>query len=116
METDEISIYAKSDHHYLGLIGEFVRTSRIVQNKTQENLAKHAGVNRSTVVQLEKGKPVSLISLIQLLRALNRLDVLNEMEVKPVISPLKYAAMQIKIRKRVSKKAGQNLKAEEKEW
>ena len=110
MEEDNISMYSKSDNFYLGTIGEFVRSNRIAQDKTQEALAQDAGINRSTVVKLEKGKSINLLSLIQILRVLKRLDILSEMEIKPQVSPLKYAAMQIKSRQRASGNVGKGLR------
>lgn len=104
MEKSDISIYAKSDQHYLVLIGEFIRSNRIQQGKTQEELSVAAGVNRSTLIQIEKGNPVNLLSLIQILRALKKLDVLNQMELRPQISPLKLAALEEKQTLRVRRK------------
>jgi triacylglycerol esterase/lipase EstA (alpha/beta hydrolase family) len=54
---------------------------------------------------LEKGEPVNLLSLIQVLRSLKRLDVLALMESKTEISPLKLADLEQKQRQRASKKA-----------
>lgn len=104
MEKFNIDTYSRSDAQYIKTIGEFIRNSRLEQNKTQEQLATEAGVNRTTLSQLEKGKGVNLVSLIQLLRALKRLDVLGEMEIKPnVISPMQLAALEQEKRYRVRK-------------
>lgn len=101
MNKSDINRYALSDAHYLELVGDFVRNTRMEQQKTQAALAEAAGVNRTTLVNLEKGKSVNLLSLVQVLRALKRLDVLQHMEIKPAVSPLQIAALEQKERQRV---------------
>ena len=100
MEKDNINIYSKSDLHYIDLIGEFVKASRLAQNKTQQPLSDQAGINRTTLVQLEKGNSVNLLSLIQVLRALKKLHIFREMEVKPQLSPMQLAEIEQKYRQR----------------
>jgi len=56
-------------------------------------LAKTAGLNRWTVSQLENGESITLSSLIQVLRALDSLYVLNTFEFKEEISLLAYAKL-----------------------
>lgn len=102
MEFSDINIYSKSDLYYTELIGEFVRSSRLSQNKTQQQLADEAGINRTTLVQMEKGKPVNLMSLIQVLRILKKLHIFSELEVKPQLSPLMLAEIEHKYRQRAS--------------
>ena len=101
MNKDDIEIYAKSDAYFLGLIGNFAKNARIEQDITQQQLAESAGVNRATIVNLEQGKSVNLISLIQILRSLKKLGFLQELEVKPQMSPLQMAALEQKQRQRV---------------
>lgn len=96
MEKINIKKYAKSDLYYLETIGAFVKNIRMSQNITQDNLAINAGINRTTLSQMEQGRPVNLLSLIQVLRALKQLHVLQEMEVKTQLSPLKLAAIEQK--------------------
>ena len=102
MEKSDILLNSKSDLQYIHQIGEFIQHSRLIQNLTQGDLAEKAGLNRSTVVQIENGMPITLVSLIQLLRALNKLEVFNAMVVQQQISPLQMAKMEVKKRKRVS--------------
>jgi len=52
-----------------------------------------AGLNRWTVSQLENGESITLSSLIQVLRALDSLYVLNTFEFKEEISLLAYAKL-----------------------
>ena len=74
-------------------IGYFIKQTRINQNKTQAELAESAGLNRWTISQIENGEPVSLTSLIQLLRALDALYVLETFKIQDDISPLAYAKL-----------------------
>jgi transcriptional regulator with XRE-family HTH domain len=80
-------------------IGYFIKNTRVKQNKTQAQLAKEAGLNRWTVSQIENGEPVTLTSLIQLLRALDCLSVLEKFKVQEEISPLAYARLKKKQQK-----------------
>ncbi|MFN5546581.1 MAG: helix-turn-helix transcriptional regulator, partial [Bacteroidota bacterium] len=59
-----------SDPAMLERLGEFVKQTRLQQNKTQQQVATAAGINRSTMVQIEKGAGGTLLSFIQILRAL----------------------------------------------
>jgi len=104
MEKTDIDIYSKSDLYYLTLIGGYIRVNRLNQNKTQQELAEAAGVNRTTLVQLEKGKPVNLLSLIQVLRSLKKLQIFQDLELKPQLSPLRLAEIEQKQRQRAGRK------------
>ena len=95
---------AKSDIAIVETIGAFIKHHRLEQNKSQEQLAKDAGINRSTVVDFEKGKTSKVITFIQLLRALNLLHIVEQFEIKQEISPIQLAKMELAKRKRASKK------------
>jgi len=105
MEKVSITDAANSDRNIIEQIGGFIKDTRLSQNKTQQDLATAAGINRTTLSQLEKGESVNLLSLIQVLRSLKRLDVLKLMESKLEISPLKLAELEQKQRQRASKKS-----------
>ena len=49
-------------------IGKRLKTHRINKRFTQKQLAEKAGVSLFTIVQIEKGKPVSISMLIPVLR------------------------------------------------
>jgi len=85
-------------------IGTFINRTRLEQNKTQAQLAKEAGINRWTLSQIENGEPITLISLIQILRALDKLNALSTFEYKTTVSPIAMAKMEKKQRQRASKK------------
>ena len=83
--------HALSDPAILQTLGEYVHHNRLEQNKTQHEIAMAAGVNRSTLVQVEKGKGGTLLSLIQIIRALGKLDIFESFEAVEQFSPLQLA-------------------------
>jgi len=102
-ENNNILLYSSSDNAFVSILGAFIRYHRLGQNKTQNQLASDAGVNRSTLIEFEKGKRANLITFIQLLRALNLLHVLNAFRIEQQISPLLLAEMEMAKRKRASR-------------
>lgn len=103
MENTSIDWAQMSDGAIAKQIGRYIRHERLQQNKTQAQLAETAGLNRWTIGQIENGESITLMSLIQILRALNRLHTLNTFEVSDEISPLEYA--KLKKQERVRNKA-----------
>lgn len=93
---------SRSDKSIVGLIGDYVKHQRLIQNKTQATIAEIAGINRWTLSKVENGDPISLTSLIQILRALNLLEVLNIFKIESQISPLKLAKLEKQKRQRAS--------------
>ena len=91
-----------SDKALLEQIGQFVQSHRLNQNKSQDQVAKTAGISRSTLSLLERGEKVRIDSLIQVLRVLDLLYVMDIFNVKEQISPLEYAKLQKKQRKQAS--------------
>jgi transcriptional regulator with XRE-family HTH domain len=85
-------------------IGAFIKHHRMEQNKTQDVLAKAAGISRSTLSLLERGETVTLATLIQVLRVLDKLYVLDVFSIQHDISPLMLAKMEKEKRKRASGK------------
>jgi transcriptional regulator with XRE-family HTH domain len=95
---------AMSDQALAEFIGQFIRSKRMEQNITQAQLAKDAGISRSTLVLLEKGETASLGTLLQVLRMLNQLHVLASFEITQVVSPMLLAKEEMKKRQRVRTK------------
>ncbi len=91
------------DLAFLEMIGYFIKHKRLEQNKSQAELAKEAGISRSTLNEFEKGSRSNTLTLIQILRALDKLSILNVFKEEQHISPLKLAEMEISKRKRASK-------------
>jgi transcriptional regulator with XRE-family HTH domain len=105
-----------SDRALAQFIGEFIRHHRMEQNKTQDQLSAAAGISRSTLSLLERGEAVTLATLIQVLRVLDQLSVLNAFEVKQTISPLALAKQQRQKRQRARSKTGKEENKEGVNW
>lgn len=95
---------AMSDRAIISAIGAYIKHQRLEQNKTQAQVAKEAGVNRWTLGQIENGESITLATLIQILRALDLLHLLSVFTVKEEISPIEYARLKEKKRKRARPK------------
>jgi transcriptional regulator with XRE-family HTH domain len=91
-----------SDEEIIRRIGEFVRYHRLENNWTQQDLAKRSGINRTTLSDLELGRGCQLLTIIQVLRILNKLDTLESFEVRQQISPIKLAELEKEKRKKAS--------------
>lgn len=89
-----------SDPALLAQIGAFVKHHRVQQNKTQEELSRAAGISRSTLSLLERGETVTLTTLIQVLRMLRQLHIMDAFVFQTPISPLAIARAEQKQRKR----------------
>ena len=105
MENVNNNWIAMSDNTIIGVIGEFIKQKRLQENKSQVLLAKEAGLNRSTLVQIENGESITLSSLIQILRVLNLLHLLDIFTIEDKISPIEYARLKEKKRLRAGKKS-----------
>ncbi len=106
----------ETDIEILRRIGSFIQQERLRQNLTQSELAAQAGLGRSTLSLLERGEAVMLPSLLQALRALNRLEVLDAMAVRPEISPIAMYKTEMKQRRRARKTAAPDTLAAEPDW
>ncbi len=109
-----MQINKMSDDAIIKTFGDFVRHHRLEQNITQQELATRAGINRTTLSDLELGRRCQLLTLIQVLRVLNKLYVFDSIEVKQKISPIKLAEMEMKKRQKASgnNDAGSNNKSD----
>lgn len=93
-----------SDKALAEQIGVFIRHHRMEQNKTQQMLATEAGIGRSTLSLLERGETVTLSTLIQVLRVLDQLQLMDAFIIQQSISPLTLAKLVKTKRKRASGK------------
>lgn len=116
MENNHNTWHAMSDPAILEKLGVFIQQTRLQQNKTQQELAVAAGINRSTLVQIEKGSGGNLLSLIQILRALGQLELLQNFEIAKLISPLQLAKLEQKKRQRARSKQHGTKSETKSEW
>ena len=82
-------------------IGQRIKETRIRQHITQEELATASGVSPLTVANIEKGKSVSLLLFISVLRSLGLLENLEQLVPEIRISPIELKKLQGKKRYRV---------------
>ena len=83
--------YFASNNALLAQIGLKVKSRRIAANLTQKQLSEQAGVALSAVGNIEKGQNSSLLTLIQVLRTIKSLDLLEPFFREEEISPIAYA-------------------------
>ena len=96
--------YALSDVAAVKAIGRNLQLIRLNQDISQQELAVQTGLSRLTISQVENGRPASTLTLVQLLRALGRLDVLEVLEESAAISPLEAARLERQQRQRASRR------------
>jgi transcriptional regulator with XRE-family HTH domain len=108
--------HALSDPAIMQKLGEYIHHNRLEQNKTQQEISMAAGVNRSTLVQVEKGKGGTLLSLIQIIRALEKLEIFESFEVVQQFSPLQLAKLEHKKRQRASAKPSSDSESPKSDW
>jgi len=94
--------YAKSDKAVLRTLGARVQALRLEQNLSQDQVAEAAGVGRSTLVRLEGGQSITLLSFVQVLRALGTLEELENFLPEPGLSPLQLLERKGRRRRRAS--------------
>jgi transcriptional regulator with XRE-family HTH domain len=97
-----------SDKAIVAAIGEYIKHIRLNQNTTQAQLASAAGVSRWTLTQIEKGEAITMLSLIQILRALNQLHLFDGFRIVQEISPIELVKLEQKKRLRARNKSNKN--------
>ena len=113
LENTNINWASMTDNAIIKAIGAYIKHQRLEQNKTQAQVAKEAGINRWTLSQIENGGSVTLATLVQILRVLDLLHLLDIFTVKEKISPIEYAKLREKEKKRSRSK---NKPGEDSEW
>ncbi|MDO9038169.1 MAG: helix-turn-helix transcriptional regulator [Lutibacter sp.] len=85
-------------------LGKDLRQHRLNNNLTVKELSNKSGISERTIIGFELGKKnITLMSLVEMLRALRLLNNLDGLFPKiPVISPLKLIELEKKKRKRAS--------------
>ena len=99
-DNQYINWVSMSDLALVQTIGAFVKHHRLTQNKTQDDVATAAGISRSTLSLLEKGSSVTVPTIIQVLRVLELLYIMEGFKIERQFSPLELAKLEHKKRKR----------------
>jgi transcriptional regulator with XRE-family HTH domain len=116
MEKINNNWYAMSDPAILEVLGNFIKQTRLQQNKTQQQVAEAAGINRSTMGQVENGGGGTLLSFIQILRALEQLPLFQNFKIRQQLSPLQLAKIDQKKRQRASNKKTTGIEKPKSHW
>lgn len=115
-DNSYVNWVSMSDKALSETIGTFIKRHRLNQNKTQEEVSTAAGISRSTLSLLERGGTVTLATLLQVIRILDLLHIMNTFEVKDQISPIEYAKLQKNKRQRARNKKEDKNSNPESEW
>ena len=100
--SNEQNFLAQTDSSLLQMLGGFIKAKRLQLNKTQQQVADAAGVDRTTLLKMENGAGANMLSFIQILRAISELPVLQHFEVNEPISPILLAKMMQQKKQRAS--------------
>jgi len=98
--------YSMTDSEIIQEIGIRLRIKRMSKNLTQQMLAGQTGLNRSTIRDIENGRPVNFMSLLPILRRLNLLEGIDESipdyEASPVLAMTQKNRKRVKLSKKIS--------------
>lgn len=89
-----------NNNEILELIGKKLQEYRVSKNISQKQLSEITGVSRSRISDIENGSPSSMVSLIEIMRALKILDNIELLIPSVVKSPREVLKETLKKRKR----------------
>lgn len=105
MAESNIKWRALADDAIVQQLGSELKRMRLEKNLTQAEVAERAGLDRITVLKLESGRAASLLTVVQVLRALGRLDLLNAFHEEPRLTPMMALEMETKYQRKQRKRA-----------
>ena len=106
MATSNINWQALSDTQVVERLGAELRRMRLERNLSQAEVAERAGLDRTTVGKLEAGRAATLLTVVQVLRALGKLELLDPFHAEPQPTPYMLVEAQEKYLKKQRKRAG----------
>ena len=74
-------------------LGRRFKRRRLELNLTQENIALRSGLSRRTITAVERGEGATLATVIEVLRALDSVQYLEDFLPDPGPSPLRMARL-----------------------
>lgn len=107
--------YSNADDVILQNLGEQLKQMRLNKNFTQSQLSEISGLSRSAISDLENKGTGSMNTFVRILRALEKLEILNHFVTEVPISPIQIAKLKGKVRKRASG-TGLIQNKEDSEW
>lgn len=112
-----MDVYVLTDDAIMRQIGAKLKDLRIEKNLRQSDLTDASGVSVSTISAIENGKATSLITIIQLLRALGHLDYLDSFFQEETISPIAYEKLMKNNKKKERvRSTNEKIVKEDTEW
>lgn len=99
-----MNLSARTDQQVLKEIARRIKHKRLRINMTQAEAAEKAGLHYNTLSKFEQGHDITLLTFIQILRALNELETLENFIPEPEISPIEILKRKGKKRQRASGK------------
>ena len=85
-------------------VGARLKALRLQQNRRVSDLAADAGVSPRTINRIEAGHSVGTGNLVQIMRALGRLQAFDTFIPMPEVSPYDVEKLRGKIRRRASRR------------
>ncbi|MDR2622536.1 MAG: helix-turn-helix transcriptional regulator [Dysgonamonadaceae bacterium] len=108
--------YSMSNEAILRMLGTQLRQIRLNKNLSQTKLGKSAGLSRSTIIDIENRGMGTMSSFIQILRVLEKIEILNQFITEAPVSPIQIARLRGKTRKRASVNRKTEENKEVSEW
>ncbi|MBS1569086.1 MAG: helix-turn-helix transcriptional regulator [Bacteroidetes bacterium] len=106
MPTSTINWNQLNDQQVVTRLGKELKRMRLERNMSQAEVALRAGLDRTTVVKLEGGRAATLITVVQVLRAMDKLEILDPFHNEPQPTPYMLVEAQGKYLKKQRKRAG----------
>ena len=106
MAASNINWKGLKDAAVVTQLGKELRRIRLERNLSQAEVAQRAGLDRTTVVKLEAGRAATLLTVLQVLRAMDRLELLDAFHQEPQPTPYMLVEAQAKYLKKQRKRAG----------
>ena len=96
----------KSDSEIAQELAQWVAKQRLAQNLSQQDVYERAGIASSTFKKFEQSGEISLLRFIAVLRAIGRLDMIEQiLNAQPQVSPMqRLTGKKPILRKRARKK------------
>ena len=109
------NVYMLTDTDIQLRLAEKIRTLRLQQNYSQQELAERSGVSVSTIIRTENGQTTSVDTLVRLLRQLGKLEVLIPLLEDEPLSPTEYYRLKQAAEKPLRKRATKSSRVTKKE-
>ncbi len=114
--THKINFQNASSDQIIEALGQRLNQIRLNQNISQADLAKEAGVSRSTLTRLADGQPISLDSFIRVMQALKLTDQLAALLPDPSVRPVDRVRLDGTERQRATSKSSGDKKSSPTPW